>query len=1618
MINLDYRADLLGNIQQALTGLQGFEVMALELVQNADDAGAAKLVFDVRDDALVVRNDAGFTSCGLTTVACPWEHGGDPEGALRPCNFHAISLMGARSKIRTGSQIGRFGIGFVSVYQITDEPVIRSAGVEMRLDPYLGKSITSTIPLAPVTEFELRWASAPSRVRTGLNASITPDDVVPTMAAAIADVMSRGLLFLRHLQRVELHQNGVLQHAVTLARTDEVVTLSTQPAGDSQTWQVLRKDARALVEARGLYTDYPALVDLDRSTEVQLAIPLGDEPIDGRLYAYLPTDQSSRLPLHINADFFPHSNRRAIVLDGRQHDRPWNEILLETAADAIAENFESLRQALGHRRLWVLGGAAYAMRDTRAFEPFWKQFSAAAAQVDSIWTIKEEWRPAGEALLAAEVLTADQKIAVADLGLDILHEDLRGYYNALQTLGAKPLRLPVVIDRLDAGFTTTDAPTVSLVPLWQALDYLGANPGQPPFVPPALVDRLKAIPFCRDVDGARGALRDLWRPAEGVTASDVRTYIPGCRFADPQILSLGWLGPKVAEYAFDDLARDLAATITSVDVAERVIGLRLVDAERFYGLLSAFEVKSDGLADSLLAETPILRTGIGFAAPSRVQMPGGFIDPIGHFDLMDMSIVDDRMRRVARDGLGVGVLTFQAYVEDHLEAILEGQPSLAQYRELLIQIARNSSHLDVDGGIRALAKVAFVRNRVGGWSRPRDCYYWSPTLEALLGEEGSHWVDEGWMPPGADGARLRDLFEVQLGMETRVSMADAVARIGDVVAPEWSEPAIRIVNRVTRYILERFASLSPEQRLALRPLQTLKWLPASLNGDRLPEPMAPNQIYRSFRATGFSTQVPVVDLPVMRGTQARFLVDFLEFLEMPAEPPTAVIVAHLQACMAANAPAQDTVYAMLQERLTDGDSEVIDTLKDRACIYDSDKGRYYLPRDVFWIHPPFGGRWRNATERMRTRMGLYSRLGVKEAPTAEDYAHLLVEIGRQGQVGPEDAAVHAQCLLRLATDLEIDPSVEVVLGEIADGPVLLNLLDASILPDAAVWLDSEALSTPFQGGLDAHLVRPPAVPRSTAARLFRALGCAPLSEAARLTLANEPDRAPEDRATAALHDRADLLLWLAPTPEVASALREILAGIRVVSTLSLQVRSELFRSEPPIPSSPSAANAFLDGETLELHVRAEPGSSADWPSIFRAIFAQLERYTHGLDIPPLVMTASYVVSIATREEAKLALTASEFKAPVAQIDPLPAVEAIGDAAPDVEDDAVLEDGDVTALEDQAGDQHDTMDDPSSSAIVDDAIEPISGETSAQPGPADYPAGDTGGEAWVDQDVVDEADVHEPQAEPRGGQEDFTSRRGSGEFGAESSPSNGAGQQPGSSGGGGSGGGSGGGWTGSRRVTHVDGEVRRSRMLAYVVTETHDHRTSDDDRQEQADRSRELNARIDAAAVAAVIDYERARGWAPQEQPHGNPGFDVISMGPSGGRRLIEIKGLHADWTARGIKLSSVQFSTAQAYPGEYWIYVVEQALDADQRAVTAIANPFSKVAEYWFDDGWRGVAEDRPQPESGAIREGQRVRHETWGAGEIVEIHHGGLAPSVTVDFGETHGRRRVPATGALMILD
>src|SRR3954454_4490966 len=117
-------SDYLEELARILENLGGLDTLVQELIQNADDAKATEIVFDLTRDALLVDNDAVFSDCGEQTAReCPWKLRGQ-----RRCNLHAFRRLAGASKRGEKGTTGAFGIGFTAVYQITDRPELLSAG--------------------------------------------------------------------------------------------------------------------------------------------------------------------------------------------------------------------------------------------------------------------------------------------------------------------------------------------------------------------------------------------------------------------------------------------------------------------------------------------------------------------------------------------------------------------------------------------------------------------------------------------------------------------------------------------------------------------------------------------------------------------------------------------------------------------------------------------------------------------------------------------------------------------------------------------------------------------------------------------------------------------------------------------------------------------------------------------------------------------------------------------------------------------------------------------------------------------------------------------------------------------------------------------------------------------------------------------------------------------------------------------------------------------------------------------------------------------------------------------------------------------------------------------------
>ncbi|MCY3849340.1 MAG: helicase-related protein [Acidimicrobiaceae bacterium] len=100
---------------------------------------------------------------------------------------------------------------------------------------------------------------------------------------------------------------------------------------------------------------------------------------------------------------------------------------------------------------------------------------------------------------------------------------------------------------------------------------------------------------------------------------------------------------------------------------------------------------------------------------------------------------------------------------------------------------------------------------------------------------------------------------------------------------------------------------------------------------------------------------------------------------------------------------------------------------------------------------------------------------------------------------------------------------------------------------------------------------------------------------------------------------------------------------------------------------------------------------------------------------------------------------------------------------------------------------------------------------------------------------------------------------------------------------------------------------------------------------------------DRRAVAAVMKAERALGRRPEEQEHGNPGFDVLSFDPVAGvHYLIEVKG-HLLSTEQ-ISVSKTQVGQAQCSPDVWRLAVVSVPNEPDaEPEVRYLIRPFAGV---------------------------------------------------------------------------
>ena len=901
----------------------------------------------------------------------------------------------------------------------------------------------------------------------------------------------------------------------------------------------------------------------------------------------------------------------------------------------------------------------------------------------------------------------------------------------------------------------------------------------------------------------------------------------------------------------------------------------------------------------------------------------------------------------------VETLTLEAYIRDYLADILDEELSNEQYVALLDVLVPEKDLLEKEGTRETLAALPLVKTRDGLLRAASDCYAKTEALAEILGNNDEFWVDESIFAKSRSELYLG--FFRSLGMRGKPSLEHALDKIETIVEEPPSEQTRAAISKIFGFLLEVYqdedlATKEEEFEDEISRMRDKDWLPAAKEGKLDTEYWyAPHELYQPFRAGGFSSQVAVLGVKGMGGRLNR---DFLDFLEMPPEPDTWVVVEHLEDCIERGLEPSGLrlTYQILNERMKkEDDTSFIERLKDQKCIYAPNKKEFIGTDRFFWSKPNLPLYCFKAPEWMHEYKELFDFLGVAEEPSTETYVDVLIDIadqfGRDASGLPgKISLVHELCIETLSEKLRDDPGETYRhLASLREQPFLSTLAGTLAFDDEVAVQDSEWLAEPFGGELDARLVR--SSPET--AEFIEWSRIRPLSSVTRPKIVALGDVIDDEDAMKLVRDRSDLLGRLCSDlrRDTRRRLEKSLKEVELLRTDALTVCSVFRLDDFTFASSPRDEQAVFDADEAKVYVLLDLQGSY-WISAFRAIFSTLLAGESKADIGTFALSADTVLSASSREDAVLKLQQAGYD--TNEVEDLPMEELPEDEVGEL---------DFGAEPESAQPDWDVDDD--------EVIDETEGST-----------GKTASDAHIAEDARKKAGRTGTPGVGEAGPKDSDGRLGS--------PSSAqSGSEPGS----------------QSKAYDTQKPTRKARtewMRSYVKPEQGDTREG----AKASGPSSERISAIDEAAMKAVMEYERNREFVPERQPHFNPGYDVLSRSKKDDEmRFIEVKGLDGEWTERGVKLSRTQISFAQDHPDEAWLYVVEHALEPKKRKINAIKNLFFKADEFWFDRVWREVAEEKGGDYKAQFVPGRRIQMEGLGVGTIIDIQKIGVMTQLKVEF-------------------
>ena len=295
-----------------------------ELLQNADDAGATQVRFLLEKDRLIfVHNGAKrFFVSNPDTVL-------EDKAAGKYGSVNAITAIGFSNKPEQNA-IGKFGIGFMSVFQYTKTPQIFDANISFQIERLI---VPSLIPDQP----ELRKPGEKTLFVFPFDSEKCSKEVSYSDIARKLRGLSYPLMFLNTLERID-YQIGEDFGSYLREPTDErtVGDISAKRMRFSLD-RTQSGDTSSVIEefwffSRGeeSYNRYSVCFAVEKDEQGNDSLKVFDSPA----FCFFQTKSLTGLHFAIHAPFLLTDNRESIKA-GIPHNKDMVNRLAELAADSL-----------------------------------------------------------------------------------------------------------------------------------------------------------------------------------------------------------------------------------------------------------------------------------------------------------------------------------------------------------------------------------------------------------------------------------------------------------------------------------------------------------------------------------------------------------------------------------------------------------------------------------------------------------------------------------------------------------------------------------------------------------------------------------------------------------------------------------------------------------------------------------------------------------------------------------------------------------------------------------------------------------------------------------------------------------------------------------------------------------------------------------------------------------------------------------------------------------------------------------------------------------------------------------------------------------------------------------